>query len=174
MIKNKYGLFGALEFRWESQITSKPRVRVAGWVLITSVVPSPRESYLVSTMLVSTIGSIKSGKSNFCQFWKIRCSSSFIIIFSDTILADSLQTYFIFLFSFSKCPLLLIKVDFDWDFALNKYSLCANVLTYNHSLQPTVLNDNVNQFKVGLESDKGYFTWKVKTMTLMSHFFCPQ
>jgi hypothetical protein len=25
------------------------------------------------------------------------------------------------------------------------------VLTYNHSLQPTILNDNVNQFKVGLE-----------------------
>jgi hypothetical protein len=25
---------------------------------------------------------------------------------------------------------------------------------------------NVNQFKVGLESDKGYFTLKVKTMTL--------
>jgi hypothetical protein len=46
--------------------------------------------------------------------------------------------------------------------------------TYNHSLQPTILNDNVNQFKVGLESDKGYFTLKVKTMTLMSHFFCPQ
>jgi hypothetical protein len=48
------------------------------------------------------------------------------------------------------------------------------VLTYNHSLQPTTLNDNLNQFKVGLESDKGYFTLKVKTMTLMSHFFCPQ
>jgi hypothetical protein len=54
------------------------------------------------------------------------------------------------------------------------------VLTYDHSLQPTILNDNVNQFKVGLESDKGhfhlggYFTLKVKTMTLMSHFFYPQ
>jgi hypothetical protein len=45
------------------------------------------------------------------------------------------------------------------------------VLTYNHSLQHTILNDSVNQFKVGLESDKGYFTLKVKTMTLMSHFF---
>jgi hypothetical protein len=45
---------------------------------------------------------------------------------------------------------------------------------YNHSLQPTTHNDNVNQFKVGLESDKGYFTLKVKAMTLMSHFFCPQ
>jgi hypothetical protein len=41
-------------------------------------------------------------------------------------------------------------------------------------LQPTIFNENVNQFKVGLESDKGYFTLKVKTMTLMSHFFCPQ
>jgi hypothetical protein len=48
------------------------------------------------------------------------------------------------------------------------------VPTYNHSLQPKILNDNVNQFKVGLESDKGYFTLKVKTMTLMSHFFWPQ
>jgi hypothetical protein len=42
------------------------------------------------------------------------------------------------------------------------------VLTYNPSLQPTMPNDNVNQFKVGLESGKGYFTLKVKTMTLMS------
>jgi hypothetical protein len=41
------------------------------------------------------------------------------------------------------------------------------------ALQPTILNDNVNQFKVGLESDEGYFTLKVKTMTLMPHFFCP-
>jgi hypothetical protein len=32
-------------------------------------------------------------------------------------------------------------------------------------LQPTILNDNVNQFKVGLESDKGYFTLKVKTVS---------
>jgi hypothetical protein len=86
--------------------------------------------------------------------------------FFDIILADSLKIYFILLFSFSKCPLLLIKVDFDWDFALNIH----HVLTYNHSLQPTILNDKVNQFKVGLESDKGYFTLKIKTMTLMSHF----
>jgi hypothetical protein len=42
--------------------------------------------------------------------------------FLDTIPADSLNIYFILLFSFSKCPLLLIKVDFDWNFALNKYS----------------------------------------------------
>jgi hypothetical protein len=102
----------------------------------------------------------------------ISVSSSFIVIFFDTILADSLKIYFILLFSFSKCPLLLIKVDFDWNFELNKYSL--RVLTYIYSLQPTILNDNVNQFKVGLESDKGYFTLKVKTMTLMFHFFCPQ
>jgi hypothetical protein len=119
-----------------------------------------------------TIGSIKSGTSNFCQFWKIRCSSSFIVIFFDTILAESLKIYFILLFSFSKCPLLLIKVGFDSDFALNKYSLRAYLLT--HSLQPTIFNDNVNQFKIGLELDKGYFTLKVKIMTLMSHFFCPQ
>jgi hypothetical protein len=57
----------------------------------------------------------------------------------DTIQADSLQFYFILLFSFSKCPLLLIKVDFDWDFALNKYS---RVLTYIYSLQSPILNDN--------------------------------
>jgi hypothetical protein len=65
----------------------------------------------------------------------ISVSSSFIVIFFDTILADSLKTYFILLFSFSKCPLLLIKVDFDWDFALNKYSLRAYLqsvpTTYN-------------------------------------------
>jgi hypothetical protein len=35
------------------------------------------------------------------------------------------------------------------------------VLTYNRSLQRTIHNDNVNRFKVGLESDKGYFTKKV-------------
>jgi hypothetical protein len=35
-------------------------------------------------------------------------------------------------------------------------------------LQPTILNDNVNQFKVGLESDKGYFTLKVKTVSRYS------
>jgi hypothetical protein len=38
------------------------------------------------------------------------------------------------------------------------------VLTYTHSLHPTILNDNVNQFKVGLETDKGHFTVKVKTV----------
>jgi hypothetical protein len=35
------------------------------------------------------------------------------------------------------------------------------IRAYTHSLQPTILNDNVNQFKIGLESDKGYFTLKV-------------
>jgi hypothetical protein len=53
----------------------------------------------------------------------------------DTILDDSLKIYFILLFSFSKCPFLLITVDFDWDFALNKYSLHA----YLHSF-PTTYN----------------------------------
>jgi hypothetical protein len=45
------------------------------------------------------------------------------------------------------------------------------VLTYTHSIQPTILNDNVNQFKVGLETDKGHFTVNIKTVMLMSHFF---
>jgi hypothetical protein len=65
----------------------------------------------------------------------ISVSSSFIVIFFDTILADSLKIYFILLFSFSKCPLLLIKVDFDWDFALNKYSLRAYLQSF-----PTTYN----------------------------------
>jgi hypothetical protein len=58
----------------------------------------------------------------------------------------------------------LIKVDFDWDFTLNKYSLRA--YTCNESLQPSILNHNVNQFKVGLdslESDKGYFHGFIST-----------
>jgi hypothetical protein len=50
-------------------------------------------------------------------------------LFFYTIPADSLNIYFILLFSFSKCPLLLIKVDFDWNFALNKYSLYTCLLT---------------------------------------------
>jgi hypothetical protein len=45
-----------------------------------------------------------------------------LFFFTLHIPADSLNIYFILLFSFSKCPLLLIKVDFDWNFALNKYS----------------------------------------------------
>jgi hypothetical protein len=38
------------------------------------------------------------------------------------------------------------------------------MLTYTHSLQPTILNNNVSQFKVGLETDNGHFTLKVKTV----------
>jgi hypothetical protein len=53
-----------------------------------------------------------------------------LLSFFDTILADSLKFYFILLFSFSKCPLLLIKVDFDSDFALNKYSLRASLQSF--------------------------------------------
>jgi hypothetical protein len=52
-----------------------------------------------------------------------------LLSFFDTIPADSLKIDFILLFSFSKCPLLLIKVDFDWNFALNKYSLRAYLPT---------------------------------------------
>jgi hypothetical protein len=48
------------------------------------------------------------------------------------------------------------------------------VCTYTHAQQPTILNDNVNQFKVGLETDNGHFTLKVKTVMFMSHFFCSQ
>jgi hypothetical protein len=44
------------------------------------------------------------------------------------------------------------------------------VPTYTHSLQPILLNDNVNQFRVGLETDNGHFTLKVKTIPL----FCSQ
>jgi hypothetical protein len=55
--------------------------------------------------------------------------------FFDTISCDSLKFYFILLFSFSKCPLLLMKVDFDWNFALNKYSLRAYL-----QLFPTTYN----------------------------------
>jgi hypothetical protein len=88
------------------------------------------------------------------SFEKFDVVQALLSFFFDTIPADSLKFYFILLFSFSKCPLLLIKVDFDWNFALNKYSLRAYLqlflTTYN------ILNDNVNQFKVGLESDKGY------------------
>jgi hypothetical protein len=64
-----------------------------------------------------------------------KCDVGGFLIFEWT-LADSLKIYFILLFSFSKCPLLLIKVDFDWDFVLNKYSLRAYL--------PKILNDNVN------------------------------
>jgi hypothetical protein len=58
-----------------------------------------------------------------------------LLSFFDTIPIDSLKIDFILLFSFSKCPLFLIKVYFDWNFALNKYSLRA----YLHSF-PTTYN----------------------------------
>jgi hypothetical protein len=56
-----------------------------------------------------------------------------LLSFFDTIPIDSLKIDFILLFSFSKCPLFLIKVYFDWNFALNKYSLRAYSFptTYN-------------------------------------------
>jgi hypothetical protein len=92
-----------------------------------------------------------------------------------TIPADSFKNLFYTpILLFQMPPLLLIKVDFVWNFALNKYSPRAYLQSFPTTLQPTIHNDNVNQFKVGLELDKGYFTLKVKTMTLMSHFFCPQ
>jgi hypothetical protein len=84
-----------------------------------------------------TIAGIKSGTSNFCQ-WKIRCSSSFIVILPLIIVIEiwhcsnwQFKIYFMLLFSFSKCPLLLINVDFDWDFALNKFSLRAYLHSYS-------------------------------------------
>jgi hypothetical protein len=57
------------------------------------------------------------------SFEKFNEFQALLSFFFDTVLDDSLKIYFILLFFFSKCPLLLIKVDFDWDFALNKYSL---------------------------------------------------
>jgi hypothetical protein len=48
------------------------------------------------------------------------------------------------------------------------------MLTYTHSLQPTILNNNVSQFKVGLETDNGHFTLKVKTVMFdVQLFFAP-
>jgi hypothetical protein len=69
------------------------------------------------------------------SFEKFDVVQALLSFFFDIILADSLKIYFILLVSFSKCPLLLIKVDFDSDFALNKYSLRA----YLHSF-PTTYN----------------------------------
>jgi hypothetical protein len=66
------------------------------------------------------------------------------MIFFDTIPADSLNIYFILLFSFSKCPLLLIKVDFDWNFALNKYSLCTMAAT---KFWPSLSSQTINRIK---------------------------
>jgi hypothetical protein len=85
-------------------------------------------NHLQLSQITCTIASKKNGISNFCQFWKIRSSSNFIVIFFYTIPADILKIYFILLFSFSKCPLILIKVDFD--FTLNKYSLRAYLQSF--------------------------------------------
>jgi hypothetical protein len=67
----------------------------------------------------------KVGHQISVSFEKFDVVQALLSFFFDTIPADSLKIYFILLFSFSKCPLLLIKVDFDWNFALNKYSLRA-------------------------------------------------
>jgi hypothetical protein len=64
--------------------------------------------------------------------------------FFDTILADSLKIYFILLFSFSKCPLLLIKVDFYWEFALNKYSLRACLQPFTTTNIQYLMTTSVN------------------------------
>jgi hypothetical protein len=66
------------------------------------------------------------GHQIYVSFEKFDVSSSSFIVF----FFDSLNVYFIPLFSFSKCPLLLIKVDFDWDFALKKYSLRAYLQSF--------------------------------------------
>jgi hypothetical protein len=69
------------------------------------------------------------------SFEKFDVVQALLSFFFYTILVGSLKIDFILLFSFSKCPLLLIKVDFDWDFALNKYSLRAYLQSF-----PTTYN----------------------------------
>jgi hypothetical protein len=76
----------------------------------------------------------KVGHQISVSFEKFDVVQALLSFFFDTILADSLKMYFILLFFFSKCPL-LIKVDFDWDFALNKYSLRAYLQSF-----PTTYN----------------------------------
>jgi hypothetical protein len=68
---------------------------------------------------------------SFEKFEVVQALLSFFL----TLFHLSLKIYFILLFSFSKCPLLLIKVDFDWNFALNKYSLRAYLQSF-----PTTYN----------------------------------
>jgi hypothetical protein len=55
----------------------------------------------------------KVGHQISVSFEKFDVVQALLSFFFDTTLADSLKMYFILLFSFSKCPLLLIKVDFD-------------------------------------------------------------
>jgi hypothetical protein len=69
------------------------------------------------------------------SFEKFNVVQALLTFFFDTISCDSLKFYFILLFSFSKWPLLLMNVDFDWNFALNKYSLRAYL-----QLFPTTYN----------------------------------
>jgi hypothetical protein len=52
------------------------------------------------------------------------------------------------------------------------FSTCTK-FTYNHSLQPTILNDKVNQFKVGLESDKELFHIKSQDNDVDMPLFLP-
>jgi hypothetical protein len=61
---------------------------------------------------VRTIAGKKVGHQISVSFEKFDVVQA-LLSFFDTIPADSLNIYFILLFSFSKCPLLLIKVDFD-------------------------------------------------------------
>jgi hypothetical protein len=73
----------------------------------------------------------KVGHQISVSFEKFDVVQALLSFFFDTIPADSLKNYFILLFSFSKCPLLLIKVDFDRNFALSKCSRRAFPTTYN-------------------------------------------
>jgi hypothetical protein len=77
----------------------------------------------------------KVGHQISVSFEKFDVVQALLSFFFDTIPADSLRIYFILLFSFSKYPLLLIKVDFDWNFTLNKYSLRAYLQSF-----PTTYN----------------------------------
>jgi hypothetical protein len=77
----------------------------------------------------------KVGHQISVSFEKFDVVQALLSFFFDTIPADSLRIYFILLFSFSKCPLLLTKVDFDWNFTLNKYSLRAYLQSF-----PTTYN----------------------------------
>jgi hypothetical protein len=86
-------------------------------------------------VMVPTIAGKNVGHQISVSFEKFDVVQVLFSFFCDTILADSLKIYFILLFSFSKCPLLLIKVDFDWNFALNKYSLRAYLQSF-----PTTYN----------------------------------
>jgi hypothetical protein len=55
----------------------------------------------------------KVGHQISVSFEKFDVFQALLSFFFDTIPADSLKIYFILLFSFFKCPLFLIKVNFD-------------------------------------------------------------